>query len=188
MIAFHSLQSDRGRHARKQANVSMVQIHVTNCTAKLRGYVHEAEKIQCNNLQGAGQAYAAGLIFYAEQALPLVRTRILRLAQISPIAARSPARRSRDGRATSGKTTGEISRVMSAQLPGNSRATATAMPPDGRADNSQANLPCAGLGRAISARILARRLATRSRDNRATVKATSCKTTRSNLNHDIQRL
>ena len=85
------------------------------------------------------------------EALPLVSTRILRLANSSPKTARSPARRSRDGRATSGKTTGKISRVMSAQRPGNGRTVATAMPPNGRQDDSQENLPCAGFGCAMSA-------------------------------------
>ena len=85
------------------------------------------------------------------QALPLVWTRFLRLANSSPKTARSPARRSRDGRATSGKKSGEISRVMSAQLPGNGRAVANAMPPNVRQDDSQDNLPCARLGRAMSA-------------------------------------
>ena len=85
------------------------------------------------------------------QALPLVWTRFLRLANSSPKTARSPARRSRDGRATSGKTTGEISRVMSAQRPGNGRTVATAMPPNVRQDDSQDNLPCARLGHAMSA-------------------------------------
>jgi hypothetical protein len=84
------------------------------------------------------------------QALPLVKTRFFRLAKSSPKTVRSPARRSRDGRATSGKTTGKISRVMSAHRPGNGRAVAAAMPPDGRADDSQDNLPCSRLGRAMS--------------------------------------
>ena len=189
MTTFHSRQSDCGRRARKNAERRHVQFHVTNCTINLHGHVHEARKIQCNNFQVTVQV--ARLLcyrFYRVEALPLVRTRFLRLANSSPKTARSPARRSRDVRETSGKKSGEISRVMSAQRPGNGRAVATAMPPNVRQDDSQANLPCAGLGRAISARILARRLATRSRDSRATVKATSCKTTRSNLNHDIQRL
>jgi hypothetical protein len=37
----------------------------------------------------------------------------------SPKTVRSPARRSRDGRETSGKKSGEISRAISAQRPGN---------------------------------------------------------------------
>jgi hypothetical protein len=98
-------------------------------------------------LQGAGQAYAAGLIFYAEQALPLVRTRILRLAQISPIAARSPARRSRDGRETSGKKSG----IMSRACPRNGRTAATAMPPSNCQDDSQDSLPCTRRDRAMAA-------------------------------------
>ena len=151
MTPFHPQQSNRGRRVRQMTNANALQIHVTNCTAKLRSHVHEAGKIQCNNLQGAGQAYAAELKFYRVQALPLVKTRFLRLANSSPKTARSPARRSRDGRATSGKATGKISRVMAAQRPGNGRAVATAMPPDGRADDSQDNLPCSLLGRAMSA-------------------------------------
>jgi hypothetical protein len=85
------------------------------------------------------------------EALPLVSTTILRLANSSPKIARSPARRSRDGRETSGKKSGETSRVMSAQLPGNGRTVAAAMPPNVRQDNSQDGSPCAGLGRAMSA-------------------------------------
>jgi hypothetical protein len=85
------------------------------------------------------------------QALPLVSTRILRLAYSSRKLARIPARRSRDGREPASKKSGEMSRVMSAQLPGNGRAVAAAMPPDRRRDDSQDNLPCAGFGRAMSA-------------------------------------
>jgi hypothetical protein len=118
------------------------------------------------------------------EAEPLVRTRFLRLANSLPKSARSLARRSRDVRETSGKKSGEISRVMSRNV----AAMATAMVPSVRQDDSQANLSCAGLGRVMSARKLARRLATWSGYSRATVKATSRKTTRSNLNHDIQRL
>ena len=188
MNTFHSRQTDCDRHARKNENTGTLnftsQIAPSICT------VRHTKRVKTNAAIFKSRCSRTVLCYRFDrvEALPLVWTRILRLAQISPLEARSPARRPHDDREISGKTSGEISRVMSAQLPGNSRATATAMPPDGRADNSQANLPCAGLGRAISARILARRLATRSRDNRATVKATSCKTTRSNLNHDIQRL
>ncbi len=151
MTTFHPQQFDRGQCAHQKAGASALQISVTNSTAKLRSHVHEARKIVCNNSQEAGQAYAAEMKFYTTHALPLVKARFLRLAKFSPLAARSPARRSRDGRATSGKTTGEISRVMSAQRPGNGRTVATAMPPDGRVDDSQDNLPCAGCERAMSA-------------------------------------
>ena len=151
MTTFYPQQSDRKRCVRQKTGTSALQITATNCTAKLHSYVHEARKIRCNNWQGAGQAYAAELKFYTKQALPLVRTRILRLANSSPEIARSPARRSRDGRETFGKKSGEISRVMSAQRPGAGRTVATAMPLNVRQDGSQDNLPCAGLGRAMSA-------------------------------------
>jgi hypothetical protein len=117
----------------------------------LHGHFYEAQNIPRNNAQGTVQVHITELSFYAEQALPLVRTRILRLANSSPKTERSPARRSRDGREPSGKTSGEMSRVISAQRPGNGRTVATAMPPDGRADDSQDNLPCAGHGRAMIA-------------------------------------
>jgi hypothetical protein len=144
MTTFHSRQSDRSRRVHQKANASTVQIHVTNCTTKLHGRVHEARKIRCNYVQRTVQVHITNLSFFTSQALPLVKTRFLRLANSSPKTARSPARRSRDGRATSGKTSGAIS----AQRPGNGRATATVMPPDGRADDSQDNLPCSRLGRA----------------------------------------
>jgi hypothetical protein len=151
MTPFHPQQSDRSRRVHQKVNASTVQIHVTNCTTKLHSHVHEARKIQCNNVQRTVQAHIANLSFFTSQALPLARASILRLANSSPKTARSPARRSRDVRETSGKKSGEISRVVSAQLPGNSPAAATAMPPDGRADDLQDNLPCAGHERAMSA-------------------------------------
>ena len=147
MTTFHSRQSERGRRIRKMATASTLNFPVTNCTAKLHGHFHEGRRIMCNNFQRAVQAHVMELLLYAKQALPLVKTRFLRLVKISPLAARSPARRSRDSRATSGKTSGAIS----AQLPGNSRAVATAMPPDGRRDSLQDNLPCAGCECAMSA-------------------------------------
>jgi hypothetical protein len=151
MTTFHSRQSDCGRGVRKNANASSFQIHVTNCTTKLRAQVHEARKIQCNIYSSWCNHKVQCYRFNEVQALPLVKTRFLRLANSSPKTARSPARRARDGRETSGRTTGEISRVMSAQRPPNGRTVAAAMPPNARQDDSQDNLPCAGLGRAMSA-------------------------------------
>jgi hypothetical protein len=51
----------------------------------------------------------------------------------------------------SGKIAGKMSRGIAAQSPGNGRSVATAMPPNVRQDGSQDNLPCAGLGCAMSA-------------------------------------
>jgi hypothetical protein len=77
--------------------------------------------------------------FIDGHALPLSKLRFLRLAQISPMLQRSPARRSSDDRAVSSKTAGEMSRGIAAQLPGNSRAAANAVPPGGLVDDSQDN-------------------------------------------------
>ena len=151
MTTFHSRQSDCGRGVRKNANASTFQIHVTNCTTKLRAQVHEARKIQCNNFSSWCHHKVQCYRFNEVQALPLVSTRFLRLAHSSPKAARIPARRSRDERETPGKKSGEISHVMFAQRPGNGRTVAAAMPPNVRQDNSQDGSPCAGLGRAMSA-------------------------------------
>ena len=151
MTTFHPRQFDRGQCAHQKADTNALQISVTNCTAKLRAHIHGAGKIQCNKIQSVVQEHVMEMLPGAKQALPLVKTRFLRLANSSPKTARSPARRSRDGRATSGKTTGEISRLISAQLPGNGRAMATAMPPTVRRDDTQDNLPCAGFGRAMAA-------------------------------------
>jgi hypothetical protein len=129
----------------------MVQIHVPNRTTELRGYYHETRKIMCNDFQGAAQERVIELLFFTSQALPLDSTRFLRLAKSSPMAARSPARWQRDGRAISGKIAGKMSRGIAAQLPGNGRTLAAAMPPNIRQDDSQDNLPCAGLEGAVSA-------------------------------------
>ena len=166
MTTFHSRQSDCGRRVQKMANAATFNFTPPN----LHSHVHEARKIWCNHFQRALQEHVNEWSFYTREALPLVRTRFLRLANSSPKTARSPARRSRDGRATSGKTTGAISRLISAQLPGNGRAVATAMPPTVRRDDTQDNLPSAPDANApCPRRKLARRLA-------------------SNLNHDIQKL
>jgi hypothetical protein len=151
MITFHSRQPDCDRRARKNENSDTVnftsQIASSICTVTFTKCVELGVTIFKSRCSRTVVCYR----FDRVEALPLVSTRFLRLAKSSPKTARSPARRSRDSRATSGRTTGEISRVISAQRPGNGRTVATAMPLDGRADDSQDNLPCAGFGRAMSA-------------------------------------
>jgi len=151
MIIFHSRQSDCARHARKNENASTVnftrQIAPSICTAMNTKRVKTDGTIFKSRCSRTVLCYR----FDRVEALPLVSTRFLRLANSSPKTARSPARRSRDGRETSGKKSGEISRVMSAQRPGNGRTVATAMPLNVRQDDSQDNLPCAEFGRAMSA-------------------------------------
>jgi len=151
MTPFHPQQSDRSRCCRRNANGNALKSRATNCTTKLHAHIHEARKVRRNSIESTVQAHIIELSFYAEQALPLVKTRFLRLANSSPKTARSPARLSRDSRETSGGTTGEISRVISAQRRGNGRAVATAMPPDGRADDTQDNLRAPDANAAMSA-------------------------------------
>ena len=147
MNTFHSRQTDCDRHARKNENTGTLnftsQISPSICT------VRHTKRVKTNATIFKSRCSRTVLCYRFDrvEALPLVRTRFLRLAHISPKIARSPARRSRDGRKPSGKKSGEISRVISAQRLGNGRTVATAMPPNIRQDNS----PCAGHGHAMSA-------------------------------------
>lgn len=134
------------------------QIHITNCSSELRGYFHEAGQIMCSIFQRAVQAYAAKLKFYPSQALPLVGTRFFRLVKISPMDMRSPARRPRDDRETSGRKSGVMSRAL-----------ATTTPPSNRQDDSQDSLPCTERERAIAA-------------------PETCETACPNLNHDTPKI
>jgi len=151
MTTFHSRQSGNARRTRKNVNTGTLnftsQIPPSICAVMFT----EHDKSSATIFKSLCSCKSLDSHFIQKEALPLVKTRFLRLANSSPKTARSPARRSGDGRETSDKKSGEISRVISAQLPGNSRATATAMPPDGRADDLQDNLPCAGHERAMSA-------------------------------------
>ena len=151
MTTFHSRQSGDARRTRKNENADTFnfasQIPPSICAVMNTKHDKRGATIFKSRCSRTVLCYR----FDRVEALPLNFVRFLRLANSSPKIARSPARRSRDGRATSGKTTGKISRVMSAQRPGNGRTVATAMPPDGRTDDSQDNLPCGGCERAMSA-------------------------------------
>ncbi len=147
MTTFDSRQSDCGQRVRKMANASgfnsTPQIAPSICTVRFT----EHDKSGATIFKSLCKRTVVCKCFYRVQALPLVRTRFLRLAKSSPKIARSPTRWARDGRGTSGKKSGEMSHVVSAQRPGNGRTVATAMPPNIRQDNS----PCAGHGHAMSA-------------------------------------
>jgi len=156
MTTFYFRQPDRARPAHKKVNAITAnftsQIAPSICAVMHTKHDKRGATIFKSRCSRTVLCYR----FDRVEALPLVSTRILRLANSSPKIARSPARRSRDGRETSGKKSGEISRVMSAQLPGNGRTVAAAMPPNVCQDNSQDSSPCAGLGRATAAKHLAR--------------------------------
>jgi hypothetical protein len=147
MITFHSRQPDCDRRARKNKNSDTVnftsQIASLICTATFTNRVNLGATIFMSRCSRTVLCYR----FDRVEALPLNFVRFLRLANSSPKIARSPARQSRDVRETSGKKSGEMSRVISAQRPGNGRTVAAAMPPNVRQDDS----PCAGFGRAMSA-------------------------------------
>ena len=151
MNTFHSRQTDCDRHARKNENTGTLyftsQIAPSICT------VRHTKRVKTNATIFKSRCSRTVLCYRFDrvEALPLVSTRILRLANSSPKIARSPARRSRDGRETSGKKSGEMSRVMSAQLPGNGRPVATALPLNVRQADSPDSGPCAGFGFAMSA-------------------------------------
>ncbi len=151
MTAFHFQKPDCGRRVHKKANADTFNFTSQIPPPNLHSHGHEARKIMGNNFSSWCNRKVQCYRLNEVQALPLVSTRFLRLAYSSPKLARSPARRSRDVRETSGKKSGEMSHVISAQLPGNGRAIAAAMPPGVRQDDSQDNLSCAGLGRAMCA-------------------------------------
>ena len=139
MITFHSRQSDCARRARKNENGGTVnfvsQIALPICTVIHTKRVKTHATIFKSRCSRTVVCYR----FYRVEALPLSFVRFFRLANRSPMIQRSPARWTRDGRATSGKLAGEMSRGNAAQFPGNSRTMANAMPSDDQADGSQDN-------------------------------------------------
>jgi hypothetical protein len=151
MITFHSQQSDCARRTRKNENTGTFnltsQIAPSICTVVFT----KCEKSHVTIFTSRCSRTSLFCIFRQGQALPLSQAKVFRLAHISPIIARSPARRSSDGCEPSGKTSGKLSRVMSAQCPGNGRSVAAAMPPSVRQDGLQDNLRHAGVGRAMVA-------------------------------------
>jgi hypothetical protein len=151
MMILYSSQSDDARRTRKNENADTFNF-ASQIQPSICAVMHtKHDKRGATIFKSLCKRTVASKCFYTREALPLVKTMFFRLAKISPMAARSPARRSRDGRETTGKKSGEMSRVISAQLPGNGRAVATAMPPNVRRDDSQDNLPSAGCERAMSA-------------------------------------
>jgi hypothetical protein len=151
MTTFHLHQPDCARRVHKKAiagtfNITS-QIAPSICTVAFT----KCEKSDATIFRSRCSRTVVCYRFDREEARPLSRAKVFRLANGSPKLVRSPARRSCDGRESSGKKSGEMSHVISAQRPGNSRTFATAMPPNVRQDNSQGNLPCAGFGRAMSA-------------------------------------
>jgi hypothetical protein len=151
MTTFHSRQLGDARRTRKNENADTFNF-ASQIAPPICAVMHmEHDKSDATIFKSLCKRKVVSKCFYTREALPLVSTRFLRLANGSSKNQRSPARRSRNGREATDKTSGEMSRVMSAQRPGNGWTVATAMPPNVRQDGSQDNLPCAGLGCAMSA-------------------------------------
>jgi hypothetical protein len=189
MTIFHSRQSGDARRTRKKENADTFNI-TSQIPPSICAVMHtKHDKRDATIFKSLCKRTAVSKCFYRVEALPLVWTRILRLANSSPKTARSLARRSRDGRETSGKKSSEISRVISAQRPGNGRTVATAMPLNVRQDDSQDDLPCAWTW---PRHVRAGNLRDNSQHVRATANATSHKQLVGFLavsfNHDNQKL
>ena len=151
MIIFHPQRLDCAWHTRKNEYARTFnfasQIASSICTVAFT----KCEKSDAIIFTSRCSRLSPFCNFRHGQALPLSFVRFLRLANSSPKNQRSPARRSRDGRETSGKKSGKMSRAIFAKRSGNGRAVAAAMPLNVRQDDSQDNWPCAGISRAMSA-------------------------------------
>lgn len=113
MIIFHPRQSDCAWRARK--NEKSVTFNFTSriassiCTVAFT----KCEKFGATIFSSRRSRLSLVCIFRQGHALPLSFVRFLRLANGSSKNRRSPARRSRNGRESSGKTSGEKSRPIS---------------------------------------------------------------------------
>ena len=143
MNTFHSRQTDCDRHARKNENTGTLnftsQIAPSICT------VRHTKRVKTNATIFKSRCSRTVLCYRFDrvEALPLVWTRFLRLANSSPKTARSPARRSRNRRETSGKKSGEyISRHV--------RATSRQWPDSG--SSNAAERPSRRLARQLALR------------------------------------
>ncbi len=170
MTTFHSRQPDGSQPSCKHdvtIKVSFApQIASSICTV---GFTN-GEKFGANIFKSQCSSSSQICNFMRGHALLLSQTKVFRLAHISPMIARSSARRSRNGHASSRETSGDISRAVTAQVPGNGRAAAAAMPPTVRQDGSQENWRC---GRALAAPQLVGQLVSWSRSSRAVVRTVS---------------
>jgi hypothetical protein len=196
MITFHSRQSDCARRARKNKNAGTInftsQIASSICTVEFT----KCEKFGATIFTSQRSRLSLVCIFRQVDALLLSFVRFSQLANGSPKIARSPARRSRDGRETSGKKSGKMSRIIFAQRPGNGRTVAVAMPLNVRQDDLQDDWPCTGIRRAMSTPETCATTRTRFCNSRAVVCTMVNAASRERLaefsssafNHNIQRL
>jgi hypothetical protein len=113
MIIFHSQQSDCARRTLKNETTGTI-----NFTSRIAPSIYTVAFTKCEKFgaiifTSRRSRLSLVCIFRQRHALPLSFVRFLRLANGSSKFQRSPARRPRNGRESSGKTTGEISRPNS---------------------------------------------------------------------------
>jgi hypothetical protein len=133
MTTFHSRQSDCNLNTRKNETTGTF-----NFTSQIASSIYtvaftKRKKSDAIIFKSRCSRWSLFYHFIGGHALPLNFVRILRLAQISPLAARSPTRWPRNV----GKTSSEISRGNVAHFPGNSQTIANVMSPNFRQDDSQ---------------------------------------------------
>jgi hypothetical protein len=117
MIKLHPRQSDCARHTYEQGNAST--LNFTSLIAPSICALMHTKRVKTDATIFKPRCSRTGMCYRLDrvQALPLVSTRILRLANSSPKTARSPARRLRDGREPSHKNSGEMSRSVPHNFP-----------------------------------------------------------------------
>jgi hypothetical protein len=71
MTTFHPQQFDCGQCAHQKAGTGALQISVTNCTAKLRGYVHEPGKSSATIFKEQCKSTSLNLNFRHRKPYPL---------------------------------------------------------------------------------------------------------------------
>jgi len=123
MTTICAQQSDSGRYACQKANASVFSFTPQIARSNYKVMFTKRDKSGATTFKSRCSRTVVCYRFYRVEALPLDFTRFSRLANSSP---------------------------MAAQHPGDGRTVAAAMPPNVRQDGSQ-GLPCAGLGRAMSA-------------------------------------
>ncbi len=151
MITFHLRHSASEQRARKNEHASALnytsQIAPSICTLTITKRDKPDATIFKSRCSRTAVCYRLNRV----DALPLIFIRLSRLANSSPTIQRTPARRSRNGRDTTDKTTGETSRVKDTLCRRNRLAATNLVSPDDRRGDWQDNLPCAEFGRATTA-------------------------------------
>jgi hypothetical protein len=188
MTTFHPQQFNRGRCAHQKAGASALQNSVTNCTAKLRGSAHEAGKSSATIFKEQCKSTSLNLNFRHRKPYPLSKQGFCGSLRSRHWTRGVP----RDGHAMAVKHLARHPAKFLAANPNHVPAMAGQWQRQCRrtSGKSTRKVTCVAPDMDVRCprRKFARQLATRSRDSHATVRATSRKATRSNFNHDIQKL